>query len=85
MTPEEVDALEGGDLYHYLLDKDHNEWARVINRQAKFELSADQEEMLGVWLASAMMAPIDRPNAGYIRARLDAEKAEDAANANANT
>ena len=77
MTDAEIDAMSDGDFYHHMLDKDHYEWARQANRKLKLGLSDDEQEALGGWFASAQMAVVDRPSAGYIRARLDAEKAED--------
>lgn len=79
-TDAEVDALSEGDFYHYMLDKDHVEWARHANRMSKLGLDKNGEECLATWFASAMMAGVDRDAEEYIRARLDAEHAEDKAN-----
>lgn len=70
-SPADVDAMSEGNLYHYLLDKDQFEWARVANRRSKLGLSPLAEEALASWFASAMCAVDDRPNADYIRARLE--------------
>ena len=77
MTDAELDAMSDGEFYHYMLDKDHCEWARQANRKLQLGLSPDREHSLATYFASAMCAVIDRPHADYIRARLDAEKAED--------
>ncbi len=77
MTDEEIDAMSDGDFYYWLLDKDQFVWARQANRKGRLGLNADQEATLSTWFANAQMAAIDRPDAGYIRARLDAEKDED--------
>src|SRR5688572_999644 len=75
----EIDAMSDGDFYHHMLDKDHYEWARQANRKLGLGLSKDAEDSLASYFASAMCAVTDREHAPYIRARLDAEAAEDAA------
>lgn len=75
----EIDAMSDGEFYHYMLDKDHYEWARQANRKLGLGLPEDAEQSLATYFASAMCAVEDRKHASYIRARLDAEKAEDAA------
>jgi hypothetical protein len=84
MTDAEIDAMSDGDFYHYMLDKNCYEWARHCNRKMGLVLNPTLEEMLATWFASCSMAMVDRPNAGYIRARLDAEKAEDLQNSTSN-
>jgi hypothetical protein len=76
-TDAEVDAMSDGDFYHHMLWADHREWARQIDRRMKLRLDVDTRDALASWVASIMCAVTDRENAGYIRARLDAEKAED--------
>jgi hypothetical protein len=83
-TDNEIDAMSDGEFYHYMLHKDHCEWARQANRKLILGLSPEAEESLATYFASAMCAVIDRPDADYIEARLDAEKAEDLANASRN-
>lgn len=78
LSDAEIDAMSDGDFYHHMLTQDHYEWARQANRKAKLGLDASAVETLASWFANAMMAQVDRASAGYIRARLDAEKAEDA-------
>jgi hypothetical protein len=73
----ELDSMSDGDFYHFMLDKDHQEWARAANRRLRLGLNADQVDGLATWFASAMCAVEDRKNADYIRVRLDAESAED--------
>jgi len=34
----EIDGMDSGDFYHYMLDKDHVEWARHCNRMGKLGL-----------------------------------------------
>lgn len=77
MTDDEIAALSDGDFYHYMLNKDHTHWAKWANRTGKLGLSEESEHVLATWFASAQMAVTDRVHASYIRARLDAEKAED--------
>lgn len=71
ISDEQIDAMSDGNFYHYMLDKDHYEWARQINRRGKLGLDTTKEETLAIYLASAMTAQEDRPSANYIRARLD--------------
>lgn len=73
----EIDAMSDGDFYHYMLDKDAYEWARQCNRKLGLNFNPDLLDSLAGWFANCAMAMVDRPNAGYIRARIDAEKAED--------
>jgi hypothetical protein len=76
-TDAEIDAMADGDFYHHMLAQDHREWAKQANRKMKLGLDTEREDQLASWFANAMCAVIDREHAGYIRARLDAEKAED--------
>jgi hypothetical protein len=77
-TPDEtIDAMSDGEFYHYMLDKNCYEWARQARRKLNLAISDDQEEGLAGYFASCAMAIIDAPNAKAIRARLDAEAAED--------
>lgn len=73
MTDEELDAMSDGNFYHYMLSQDAREWARQANRRSLLRLDKTGEEMLTIWFANAMQSIIDRPNADYIRARLDSE------------
>lgn len=76
-TDAEVDAMSDGYFYHYMLDKDHVEWARQANRKGKLGLDANSEACLATWFANAMMSKIDRQDADYIKARLDSEHGVD--------
>jgi hypothetical protein len=76
MTDEELDAMSDGNFYHYMLSQDHREWARQANRRGGFGFNPDQEDCLATWFANVMCAVIDRPNADYIRVRLDSEHRE---------
>jgi hypothetical protein len=77
-TPDEtIDAMSDGEFYHYMLDKNCYEWARQARRKLNLPITDSDEDALAGWFASCAMAMVDRPNADAIRARLDAEKAED--------
>ena len=73
MTDEQINAMSDGNFYHYMLDKDHYEWAKWANRKSGLGLSKQEEECLASWFASAMCAVDDGACAYYIRARLDSE------------
>lgn len=77
MTDAEIDAMSPGEFYCWLLDKDQFVWARQANRMGGLGLDANQEATLSTWFANAQMAVVDRPDAAYLHARYDAEKAED--------